>query len=313
MILAQEMRPDTFEGVIGNDAVVQILQRQIRDGTLSQSIMITGDTGTGKTTLAHIIAKAINAEVVEIDCGSEGGIDSIRALIDSSNYTSLFATNKVYILDEVHKLTNSGQSALLRTLEEPRSNVHFILLTNEPEKVLRTLRTRCVVHQTSRPGNAEIGVAVRRVLDAYDLTVEDMRDFWAVINQAEGSLRQVYSLLEKLVASSDENGFVSSEAFKAALGEGLSLNDGEETSLAKLFIEKSSLKKVLAETRELSKNHSTGAYSALLGIYNYLRVVESSKPESQQRRDLMIDLTSILSDPHSVSWMHVEHLAWKYL
>lgn len=306
MILAQEMRPKTFDEVIGNEHIVEPLRRQIENGTLSQSLMLTGATGTGKSSLAAIIARELKADVHEVDCGSDGGIDTIRNVIESAQHSSLFADNKVFILDEAHKLSTASQSALLRTLEEQREGVYFILLTNEPNKVLKTIRTRCVVYETSVPGNKEIGIAVNRVLEKYGLEVENKKDFWKLIEQAEGSLRQVYSLLEKLLSVDDE-GFISSEAFHRALQ---ALPDEEEESnLARAF-KAGRTKDTLLVIKELQRNGGVNATSSGFGVYNYLKAVYLGGAEVNT--PLLSALAAQLSSK-VMDWIDLERLAWEYL
>jgi DNA polymerase-3 subunit gamma/tau len=217
MNLAERMRPKTLNEVIGNLHIVKPLRKQLETGTLSQTMMITGQFGSGKTTIAKIIASELDAEVYEIDCGSDGGVDRMREIVDSAYVSSLFSKNKVFILDEVHGLSKQAQSALLKTLEEAKVGVYFILLTTEEKKILPTIRSRCVVYETDAANKEDIGIAVHRVLKEFNLTVENMADFWSVVYQSEGSLRQVYSLMEKLVASADEDSFISSEVFKSVL------------------------------------------------------------------------------------------------
>lgn len=308
MILAQEMRPKTFEEVIGNTHITAPLQKVLAAGTLSQSIMITGETGTGKTTLAYILASELQAEVQEIDCGSEGSIEVVRDLIESARQTSLFASSKLFILDEIHKLSNPGQSALLKTLEEPREGVYFILLTNEPTKVLKTIRTRCVVYETALPGTAEIGVAVNRVLERYGITVENRKDFWGLIEQSEGSLRQVYSLLEKLIAVTDDSGFLSSAAFREALGILPDIED-EPPELAKSF-KAGVIKDVLTSVTMLKKQASSNPHAQAHGVYGYLKAVYLGGTPVND--GLMADLAGMIS-AKNIDWIDFERLAWKYL
>lgn len=307
MNLAQEMRPKTFEEVIGNSHITEPLKRQLENGELNHSLLITGDTGTGKTTLAHIIATELKAQVEEVDCGSDGGIDVIRGLIESSMRTSLFAKNKVFILDEVHKLSNPGQSALLRTLETAQENVYFILLTNEPGKLLKTIRTRCLHYSTTPPGTSEIGIAVNRVLDKYGIVVEDRKDFWTLVEQSEGSLRQVYSLLEKLIAASDESGVITSATFSATLG---GLPDEEASiNLARLFM-KGELRPTIQAIKESQKRPELNPYSQTIGTYNYLKAAYLGGASVDKA--MMVDLAAVIKTK-AVEWLDLEGVAWAHL
>lgn len=305
MNLAETMRPTTLDEVIGNEHIVKPLRKQLESGTLSQSLMIIGQYGSGKTTFAKIIANHLKAEVYEVDCGSDGGIDRIREVVDAASMSSLFSTAKVFILDEVHGLSKPSQSALLKTLEEPRPNLYFILLTTEDKKVLPTIRSRCVTYKTKPATNAEIGEAVRRVEEKYNLKVEAKSNYWAVIEQADGSLRQVYAILEKLVSSADEKGFISSEVFQSVVGSHGHQEVDENLPLAYL---KGDIESVLGIIKSIKTEANT--VGTALGVYNYLKAVHLKN--RQGNKPLMADLALLLSHKQ-IEWEHFEWLAWKHL
>lgn len=311
MILAQEMRPQTFDEVIGNAHIVEPLRKQLAAGKLSQSLMITGATGTGKTSIALIVGKELDAEIVEVDCGSEGGIDVIRGVIESSTHTSLFSSSKVFILDEAHKLSNPSQSALLKTLETSQPGIYFILLTNEPSKVLKTIRTRCAVYETHLPTTSEIGVAVNRVLDTYGLSVENRKDFWSIVEQSEGSLRQVYALMEKLIAVADEDGFITSEAFNLAVGAPDS-SEGNENNVAKLFLSPGNSVHILAGLRDIQRKGGVVAHAQALGVYNYLKSAYLGGNKNVNPR-VMLELSSLFSSGKTIDWVDLERIVWVYV
>lgn len=309
MNLAEVMRPKTLDDVIGNEHVVSALKKQLETNTLSQTLMFTGDAGQGKTTFAKIIANELKAEVSEIDCGSEGSIETIRDLVDSSKLTSLFANKKVFILDEVHALSKPGQSALLKTLEEPQKNVHFILLTTDPNKVLNTIRTRCVEYETKPATTEQIGEAVKKVEVKFGVTFENRKDLWSIVEQANGSLRQVYAFLEKLVAVADNNNVITSAAFHDILGSSMEQVD---ENLPKAFLS-NDLVKALTTLNNLRKGgmNPTGT---LIGIYNYLKLVYLKNPEeiNDKNKELMYHTAFLISEK-TITWDSIESLAWKYL
>lgn len=309
MNLAEVMRPKTLDDVIGNEHVVSALKKQLETNTLSQTLMFTGDAGQGKTTFAKIIANELKAEVSEIDCGSEGSIETIRDLVDSSKLTSLFANKKVFILDEVHALSKPGQSALLKTLEEPQKNVHFILLTTDPNKVLNTIRTRCVEYETKPATTEQIGEAVKKVEVKFGVTFENRKDLWSIVEQANGSLRQVYAFLEKLVAVADNNNVITSAAFHDILGSSMEQVD---ENLPKAFLS-NDLVKALTTLNNLRKGgmNPTGT---LIGIYNYLKLFYLKNPEeiNDKNKELMYHTAFLISEK-TITWDSIESLAWKYL
>lgn len=302
--LAETMRPRTWDDVIGNDHIVRALQTQIKEGNLSKSILITGISGSGKSTIGKLIASSINAEIFEIDCGADGSVDRIREVVESASMTSLFAKNKVFVLDEVHALSKAAQSALLKTLEESPEGM-FVLLTTELNKVLPTIRGRCVIYETKPASNTDIGVAVRRVLEKYNLEVEDMKDFWKVIEAAEGSLRQVYSVMEKLVALA-ENGVITSDSFRQAIGE--SANDEIDPHMPKAFLSRN-YEDIIEGIKKLKKEGTNNPYSTAVGIYNYLKAVMLNS--KNVKAELLEDFALLVAN-REIEWEHIEWVAWRH-
>ena len=165
--LYRKFRPDTFEDVKGQEAIVTTLKNQIKSNRVGHAYLFCGTRGTGKTTIAKIMAKAVNCEnpvdgspcgecemckkisaansmnVIEIDAASNNGVDNIREIIDEVTYSPTEGKYKVYIIDEVHMLSAGAFNALLKTLEEPPSYVIFILATTESHKIPITILSRC--------------------------------------------------------------------------------------------------------------------------------------------------------------------------
>jgi DNA polymerase-3 subunit gamma/tau len=307
--LAEAMRPQNLDEIIGNSHIVTALKKQFETNTLSQTMMFTGDAGSGKTSFAKIIANYLDAEVTEIDCGADGSIDNMREIVESVSLSSLFSSIKVFILDEVHALSKPGQSALLKTLEEPQNNVHFILLTTDPNKVLNTIRTRCVEYQTIPAATEEIGEAVRRVEKKFGISFETRADLWSLVEQSKGSLRQVYSFMEKLVSVSDDRNFITSEMFHKILGKSM---EHVDENLPKAFLN-CNLRDALSIILSLRKEggNPTGT---LIGVYNYLKVVflKNSDNLRDKQKLLMADISEKISTKE-ITWDTLEHLVWKHL
>ena len=179
--LYRKWRPQRFEDVVGQRAIVAALKNQVAAGRVGHAYLFTGVRGTGKTTCAKIFAKAVNCldpqngdpcgqcpvcrgiddgsilDVVEMDAASNNGVDDIRDLRDETAYTPSTCRYKVYIIDEVHMLSTAAFNALLKTLEEPPAHVIFILATTEIQKVPATIRSRCVELKLRAEGETEVG------------------------------------------------------------------------------------------------------------------------------------------------------------
>lgn len=316
MNLAEIMRPKTFDEVIGNQHIVIPLKNQlINQKKVSRAYLISGKFGSGKTTIGRLIATAIpNSTTIEIDC-SQLSADQIRDLVDTTEVKSLFSKTKVYILDEIQSLSSQGQNALLKILEGnetstdqsiSETNIVFVLLTNEPDKLKKTLVSRCVVYHTMPSTPQEVGIAVNRVAKQYTLSFETNKDFWAIINLAEGSLRSVYSYMEKLIYAANESGYISSEVFHKIIGKPKEDEIIDEN--LPLSILKKDTQTALSIIKDIRK--TTQPYSTLMGVYNYLKAVYN-KDVNKVSRELLATISLILANKQ-VEWEHIEHIVFKY-
>jgi len=310
MNLSEKLRPKNLSEVIGNQHIVRALKNQLSTNSLSQTMLFTGIPGSGKTAFARIIASELSAEVIEIDCGSDGGIDKIREVIESVSLSSLFSGKKVFILDEAHALGKPAQSALLKTLEDDQPDVYFILLTTDPQKILKTIRTRCVEYQTNPAGNDEIGQAVKKVESIYKVWFENRKDLWAIVEQSGGSLRQVYALLEKLIGVADVDGRISTSMFHSIMGKSM---EHVDENLPKAFLEEDLLR-VINLVTEMKKDSSNNPTGTLIGVYNYLKAVFLKNPQkiNDKGKSMLSDMADRVHTK-DISWEVLEHLAWKYL
>ncbi len=228
LVLARKWRPQTFEEVVGQPHVTRTLKNAVQSGRIAHAYLFTGARGVGKTSVARILAKALNCEtgvtpvpcnrcsncleiaqgkavdVLEIDGASNRGIDSIRELRETVRYRPAKSAYKVYIIDEVHMLTTEAFNALLKTLEEPPAHVVFIFATTEPHKIPATILSRCQRYDFRRITTEEILAHLLRIAqqEGVDLSPSVLD---AVAREADGSMRDAQSLMEQLLALKGED------------------------------------------------------------------------------------------------------------
>ena len=242
--LARKYRPQTFEDLLGQDALVQTLTNAIQNNRLHHAYILTGIRGVGKTTTARLIARAINCigpdgkggptihpcgecenckaiaadrhiDVIELDAASKTGVDDMREILDGVRYKPTMARYKVYIIDEVHMLSKSAFNALLKTLEEPPAHVMFIFATTEIRKVPVTILSRCQRFDLQRISIETLVKLFHKVLTAENIEAED-EALHLVARAADGSARDGLSMLDQAIVLG--NGKVETACVKNMLG-----------------------------------------------------------------------------------------------
>ncbi len=231
-VLYRKWRPEDFDNVAGQDAVVRTLRNAVAQDKIAHAYLFCGPRGTGKTTTARILARAINGvapsasaldggadalgfDLVEIDAASNRGIDDIRELRERANYQPGSARFKVYLIDEVHQLTGAAADALLKTLEEPPPHVVFILATTDPEALKPTILSRCQRYDFRRVAVDDIVGRLRTIADAEGIAIGDDA-LRLIAREATGSLRDAVNLLDQLWTTCGDD--ISLDAAQEALG-----------------------------------------------------------------------------------------------
>lgn len=204
--LYRKYRPRTFDDVLGQNHVVKVLKEAIARGNIAHAYLFAGSRGTGKTSVARILAREIKTapeDIYEIDAASQTSVDDIRNLNESVSTLPFVSPYKVYILDEVHMLSKSAFNALLKTLEEPPQHVVFVLATTELEKVPETVVSRCENYTFKKPNRALLKSMVTHIAKAEGWTLESgAADLIALL--AEGSFRDAQGTLQKIISASED-------------------------------------------------------------------------------------------------------------
>ena len=223
LVLARKYRPKTFVDILGQDHITQTFLNALKKDRIAHAYLFCGPRGVGKTTTARVLAKALNCiseengnpcnectncieisssrsmDVIEIDGASNRGIDEMRNLRDIVKYSPINSKYKVFIIDEVHMLTQAAFNALLKTLEEPPEHVKFIFATTESNKVLPTIMSRCQRHDFHRISIGTIKKCLNKIAKRENFSIEN-EVFTLIGNNADGSMRDALSLTDQLVA-----------------------------------------------------------------------------------------------------------------
>ncbi len=238
-VLARKWRPRAFSQLVGQEHVVRALTNALRQQRLHHAYLFTGTRGVGKTTIARIIAKALNCEtgvtdepcgkcgacleidagrfvdLIELDAASNTQVDNMRELLDNALYSPTSGRYKVYIIDEVHMLSRNAFNAMLKTLEEPPQHVKFILATTDPQKIPVTVLSRCLQFNLKQIPQPQIRDQLQKILDAENIPLEPPA-LALLARAAQGSMRDALSLLDQAIMHG--GGKVEEASVRAMLG-----------------------------------------------------------------------------------------------
>jgi DNA polymerase-3 subunit gamma/tau len=322
--LYRKYRPQGFDEVVGQEAVVRTLQNAVEHDQVRQAYLFAGPRGTGKTSMARILAKALNCagtpgpspspdktcpaclaiangtslDVVEMDAASQRGIDDVREIRERVVLQPVEGRYKIYILDEAHQLTDAAWQALLKLIEEPPPHLVFVFCTTELQKVLATVRSRCQTFVFQRPRLQEVVTLLRRVADGERIQAQDSA-LSLIARSARGSFRDAVSTLDQLAAAT--NNSIDAQSVLQLVGAVeeeslLRLCDmvvDHDTSGALLFVEE------LAERGQDLGRVATDLIEHLrhLLLVQHMGHVPDSLPVTDEAKDLLREQANQLAEP----------------
>lgn len=328
-VSARKYRPGTFDDVIGQPHVVQTLVNAITSKRIAQAYLFSGTRGVGKTTVARILAKALNCEqgptgtpcstcvncteitqghsvdVIEIDGASNTSVDDVREIRENVKFAPFHGTYRVFIIDEVHMLSNSAFNALLKTLEEPPPHVVFIFATTEIHKIPATILSRCQHYNFRRIAKTEIIERLRHVADQDGIMLED-RSLAALARASEGSMRDGLSLLDQAVAFGGKS--IVHTDLEALLG---AIPQEMVRSLIRAITSQDSAGALRTLSQLVEGGHELRAYCADVVEYvRHLLVVSVTPP---QEWPVLIetssdDLAQLAADKASLTPEHIQQI-----
>jgi len=216
IVSARKYRPQEFDSVVGQSHITDTLEHAIENNQLAQALLFCGPRGVGKTTCARILARKINEKsgatdeegfafnIYELDAASNNSVDDIRHLIDQVRFAPQVGQYKVYIIDEVHMLSQAAFNAFLKTLEEPPAHAIFILATTEKHKIIPTILSRCQIYDFKRITIEDIQNHLKKIAEKEGIAYEDDALF-LIAQKADGALRDALSIFDRLTTFSQKN------------------------------------------------------------------------------------------------------------
>jgi DNA polymerase III subunit gamma/tau len=284
MSLNDKYRPKSLNFVVGQDDVCETLNAQMQDNKVPQCMLFVGPAGTGKTTVARIVADYLNAEIFELDAASNNGVDNVRQLQEEAFKRSVLAKGKCFILDECHSFSNQAWQAFLKIIEEPPKDVYFIFCTTESQKIPETILSRVQRYDFKRVSDIDITIALNHICAYEGLSDINVSGLEIIAEHSHGCVRQAITYLDKILSS----GGLKDDVINSVLG----LDYGE-------FIEKFVNSMTAVDNKEANKTDALEIVTILnLKGINYKTffnscfsyAIEQAKKTSYEVKDKYLSL-----------------------
>ncbi|NNC70285.1 MAG: DNA polymerase III subunit gamma/tau [Flavobacteriaceae bacterium] len=285
IVSARKFRPQTFEDVVGQQAITNTLQNAIKNNHLAQALLFTGPRGIGKTSCARILAKQINQDgqkvdtdedyafnIFELDAASNNSVDDIRNLTDQVRIPPQTGHYKVYIIDEVHMLSQAAFNAFLKTLEEPPAHAIFILATTEKHKIIPTILSRCQIFDFKRISVSDIKDYLAKIAEQESIKVEDDA-LHIIAEKADGAMRDALSIFDRVVS------FSGNDLTRQAVAENLNVLDYDSYFKTTDLILENNIPKVLIHFNEVLAKGFDG-HHFISGLASHFRDLLVAKDKS---------------------------------
>ena len=198
-------RPTHLGGMVGADDIKSAMVTALENNAIPHTILLSGPSGCGKTTVARCISKLLNCadmDFIEVNCADQSGVENVRAILNTSRKACFGGGSRVILFDEAHKLSSSAQNGLLKDIEEPAKHVYYIFVTTEPEKIIKTVRNRCMGFKLNPLSNTQMGVLLDRVARIEGIQLDSMVRS-SIVENSDGSSRKALVLLEKVLYIED--------------------------------------------------------------------------------------------------------------